>query len=386
MQTMLSQFMLLCFILLLQRTSTASDSSSSVKSKDSQSDINRKEDLLPPCQACRTLVNSFKKGMNRTARGKFEGGDTSWEESRLKSYADSEIRLVEIQEKLCSEVEKSADQCHRLADEHETVIEDWWLNKRKEFPDLYYYLCIDTVQVCCPENHYGPECKPCFGGIVNPCSGHGQCKGAGTRKGSGLCRCDSGYTGDLCDACKVGYFNDTTDSNGWVCAKCDPSCKGHCREGGPKGCEVCADGYHYSVEFGCIDLDECIESIYPPCKLGTFCVNTIGSYRCVECDRSCYGCTGDGPDMCVKCAEGYVLQDGLCIENKAWKRSVHIEVARYATYLGLCIATCIIFRRNVYLASLIGVFVALYIGLSEYTVGDWEKRSFTKTLKSFLVL
>lgn len=31
-----------------------------------------------------------------------------------------------------------------------------------------------------------------------------------------------------------------------------------------------------------------------------------------ECDRSCEGCTGDGPDLCFKCADGYDLRDGLC--------------------------------------------------------------------------
>lgn len=65
---------------------------------------------------------------------------------------------------------------------------------------------------------------------------------------------------------------------------------------------------------------------------------------------------------------------------------MHIEVARYATYLGLCIATCIIFRRSVYLASLIGLFVAIYIGLSEYTVGEWDKRNLVKSIKSLTFL
>lgn len=65
-----------------------------------------------------------------------------------------------------------------------------------------------------------------------------------------MCRCHTGYIGDLCDQCKVGYYNDTA-GHSWQCSKCDKSCKGHCREAGPKGCEVCADGYQYSVEFGC---------------------------------------------------------------------------------------------------------------------------------------
>jgi hypothetical protein len=31
--------------------------------------------------------------MERTARGKFEGGDAAWEEERLGSYSRSEVRL-----------------------------------------------------------------------------------------------------------------------------------------------------------------------------------------------------------------------------------------------------------------------------------------------------
>jgi hypothetical protein len=48
--------------------------------------------------------------MERTARGKFEGGDAAWEEERLGSYSRSEVRLVEIQEKLCTNVERGRDQ------------------------------------------------------------------------------------------------------------------------------------------------------------------------------------------------------------------------------------------------------------------------------------
>ena len=48
--------------------------------------------------------------MARTARGKFEGGDADWEEKKLRSYSNSEVRLVEIQEKLCTDVKKGENQ------------------------------------------------------------------------------------------------------------------------------------------------------------------------------------------------------------------------------------------------------------------------------------
>ena len=44
------------------------------------------------------------------------------------------------------------------------------------------------------------------------------------------------------------------------------------------------------------------------------------------------------------------------------------NIARYATYFGLCIATCIIFQRNIYIASVIGLLVGIYISVSEYMI------------------
>lgn len=48
--------------------------------------------------------------MERTAKGHYGGGDTAWEEENGKIYKNSELRLVEIQESLCSEVGTGKDQ------------------------------------------------------------------------------------------------------------------------------------------------------------------------------------------------------------------------------------------------------------------------------------
>lgn len=64
--------------------------------------------------------------MEKTARGKHDGGDTAWEEQRLKSYKYSELRLVEIQETLCKDVDHGEDHCHSLAAQHVELIEVWW--------------------------------------------------------------------------------------------------------------------------------------------------------------------------------------------------------------------------------------------------------------------
>lgn len=50
------------------------------------------------------------QGLKNTKRGKFEGGDAHWEENKLNNYANSEIRLAEIQESLCHELSTGKDQ------------------------------------------------------------------------------------------------------------------------------------------------------------------------------------------------------------------------------------------------------------------------------------
>lgn len=42
------------------------------------------------------------------------------------------------------------------------------------------------------------------------------------------------------------------------------------------------------------------------------------------------------------------------------------KFTRYITYLGLCIATCLTFKSSTWIASIIGLAVALYITISEY--------------------
>ena len=84
---------------------------------------------------------------------------------------------------------------------------------------------------------------------------------------------------------------------------------------GPKSCTVCAPGYVMNTEHGCLDTDECIMN--NPCPNNKFCVNNDGSYRCVTCDKACDGCDADGPDNCLKCAEGYKLKNKVCVTDKA---------------------------------------------------------------------
>lgn len=192
-------------------------------------------------------------------------------------------------------------QCLVLYKTHDASLNYWWNNKRAENEDLIRYLCVDTLMICCPDGHYGALCKKCpgGGGPFNVCSKHGQCRGDGTKKGSGKCVCHKGYTGEACEKCELGFYldksehlllrkpdgeeeasTDRKEGETISCLPCDKACAFHCRGKGPRGCEVCKTGFYWDNEYGCVDIDECIEMKRNPCKKNTFCVNTEGAYFC----------------------------------------------------------------------------------------------------------
>merc|ERR1712192_356648 len=73
-----------------------------------------------------------------------------------------------------------------------------------------------------------------------------------------------------------------------------------------------------------------------------FCVNTEGSFKCMECDKACNGCESDGPDNCFECAKGFKKgKNDVCVADKNAGRVFTIDNTRYFTYAGLVIATYI---------------------------------------------
>ncbi|XP_048347224.1 protein disulfide isomerase CRELD1 isoform X2 [Sphaerodactylus townsendi] len=156
-----------------------------------------------PCQTCQDLTSNFNKGLERTQRENFGGGNTAWEEEKLAKYANSETRLLEVLEGVCA---TSDFACHQLLEKSEEHVERWWFHEQQQHPDFSQWLCMDTLKLCCSPGTYGPDCHTCPGGTQKPCSGYGQCDGDGTRGGTGLCMCQTGYGGPYCSECGDGYY------------------------------------------------------------------------------------------------------------------------------------------------------------------------------------
>ncbi|XP_054941329.1 protein disulfide isomerase CRELD2 isoform X3 [Physeter macrocephalus] len=192
-----------------------------------------------PCKRCRELVDKFNQGMVDTAKKNFGGGNTAWEEKTLSKYEFSEVRLLEIMEGLCG---TSDFECNHLVEEHEGLLETWWLRLKKKYPDLFEWFCVKTLKVCCAPGTYGPDCLACQGGSERPCSGNGHCSGDGSRQGDGSCRCHLGYRGPLCADCTDGYFNSLRNETHSICSACDESCK-TCTGPTNRDCGQCEVGW-----------------------------------------------------------------------------------------------------------------------------------------------
>lgn len=99
--------------------------------------------------------NFHRKALDKTAKGKHSSGDTAWEESTLKKYRYSELRLVDIEKQLCKDADKHEYHCRSFYGEVDLEVEEWFSNHQEIEPSLHKWLCIDKQKVCCPPNHYG---------------------------------------------------------------------------------------------------------------------------------------------------------------------------------------------------------------------------------------
>eukprot|EP00160_Parvularia_atlantis_P013276 Unigene2766_Nuclearia_a/m.8569 Unigene2766_Nuclearia_a/g.8569 ORF Unigene2766_Nuclearia_a/g.8569 Unigene2766_Nuclearia_a/m.8569 type:complete len:204 (-) Unigene2766_Nuclearia_a:35-646(-) len=184
----------------------------------------------------------FRTNMETTKNGNAGGGNTDWEERRLRTWSRSEVRLVEIVEGLCDRKDK---RCNDVFAQIEQTIEDWYYSDDRDSTDLQELACSKALQACCKPGRYGPKCSRCprdASGVV--CGGRGTCDGEGSRAGTGRCDCDEGYGGARCETCEDGFER---------------------------------------VGAACVDVDECRADRDPPaCAPDRRCVNELGSFAC-EC-------------------------------------------------------------------------------------------------------
>ncbi|MBU1017758.1 hypothetical protein KKA33_01890 [Patescibacteria group bacterium] len=102
----------------------------------------------------------------------------------------------------------------------------------------YVDLCADvTCELWETCRELDGECvgnDPC---VPNPCD-HGTC---GNSTGEAVCDCDTGYTGDLCNTCAVGYRLDGDECVEDLCFGITCGANATCQE--PSGTCACDDGY-----------------------------------------------------------------------------------------------------------------------------------------------
>lgn len=249
------------------------------------------------CDACEHLAKSIDTEMARTKEKNPGGGNSRWEEGRLRKWTSSELRYVEVVDSICGKYDKKKsisagsieDKCLQMYGDYEEKIEAWFYLDNRDELDFYDYLCVNSTQICCPHGYFGKTCKPCPG-IVNqgdlPCLGRGTCEGDGRKDGSGKCKCDGGWDGLNCTVCKEGYY---LSEDGTDCQKCDDVCK-TCTGKGPTLCTNCTEGYYKKQ-------------------------TESGEIACEKCDPVCKTCDQPGT-KCIECKEGYEKKEGYIFDSE----------------------------------------------------------------------
>ncbi|KAI6189206.1 Cysteine-rich with EGF-like domain protein 2 [Aphelenchoides besseyi] len=228
------------------------------------------------CGYCKYMVATFKQGLIKTENQHFAGGNTDWEERKLGKFKTSSkfVILGDF---------TSRFQCNHMAEDNEELLEKWFFKRQDTDPNIFQYVCIDKMQKCCADGHYGPSCAPCPGALKGAaCFNNGKCSGDGTREGTGKCECNEGYAGVRCSTCDAHYFAVTQNDTHIQCKACFDGCASDCTSEEPTGCVACRSGYKKDDELGCVDINECENTPNLCSKSHEKCVNTQGHYNC-EC-------------------------------------------------------------------------------------------------------
>ncbi|XP_047195245.1 stabilin-1 [Hippoglossus stenolepis] len=187
------------------------------------------------------------------------------------------------------------------------------------------------VQKCC-KNHYSRDCQVCPGGLEAPCGKGGTCDDG--LRGSGICRCFTGFRGQACELCRDGYF-------GPNCTACRCGPQGRCDQGlegsGQCTCKPGWKGESCKTDIGsipeecreCHDQADCVLGAGCRCKAGfrgngTFCGPEPPPDLCSEYNGGCHqnaDCNQTG--LVVNCTcqsdyrgDGYSCQPvNRCVEE-----------------------------------------------------------------------
>ncbi|XP_064440740.1 extracellular matrix organizing protein FRAS1 isoform X1 [Mirounga angustirostris] len=156
-----------------------------------------------------------------------------------------------------------------------------------------YLLLGDHCVPDCPSGYYTERgaCKKC----------HSSCR---TCQGMGPFSCTScdadlvlSHLGTCSTACFPGHYLD--DSR--ACQPCEAHC-GSCDS--QASCTSCRDPNKVLL-FGECQYEGCAPQYYLD----------FSTNICKECDWSCNACSGPLRTDCLQCMDGYVLQDGACVEQ-----------------------------------------------------------------------
>ncbi|KAH9280955.1 Cysteine-rich with EGF-like domain protein 2 [Echinococcus granulosus] len=265
------------------------------------------------CDLCRNVFEKYRSAFYDIDPDiSLGGGNTDWEEKFIGKYAFSELHAFETMEKTLKALN---DREAQFLSEIEGEVEDFWVDYLKtglsNLDDVIDVFCIEKLKLCCPWNKFGEKCSNCDPCIVE----NGHCDGNGTRNGTGICLCRIGFSGKSCDKCdNLTHFQSSFENGSISCSTCHPSCAGGCSDATSASCISCAKGFTDIEKDGhriCVDIDECAGD-GSLCKVGTFCVNSEGSFSCVKCPKECLACTN--PSTCLSCLSGYTLTGTRCVD------------------------------------------------------------------------
>ncbi|MCG8554905.1 MAG: hypothetical protein MJD61_06400 [Proteobacteria bacterium] len=177
----------------------------------------------------------------------------------------------------------------------------------------------DHCQLCAAAYHRDPGglCVPDQVCTAGACRGHGSCEDG---LGIVLCRCDAGYAGQRCEACRDRFHRDAAGAcvPDQFCSAASCGKHGICNDGGGVivcicdagfaggTCQDCAPGFHAGTAGDCVPDEVCGPS---SCPAHATCRVRAGLVECT-CEAGYVG------ELCNRCHADYRLtQDGTCVGN-----------------------------------------------------------------------